>query len=117
MEARRFEKQARQGDTLLVRVNEIPAGAKLRPSTSTMHIVTHSTSGHHHAITAPIGDVEIYDVTPRLGYVRVKSQTPVALQHHRQSVPHEAIELRPGDICEVRRQREWTPFGDRRVED
>ena len=38
------------------------------------------------------------------------------LEHHRSIDTHEALEIKPG-IYEIRRQREYTPQGFRRVAD
>lgn len=107
-------KMAAQGDVLFRRVDEIPANAKEEPRAAQV-IVAHSETGHHHAIDNDANNIWLYSTPdPLVSYLRVKSHADVV--HHRSFDTHEPIRL-PEGIWEIRRQREWTPEGYRRVED
>lgn len=99
-----------QGDVLFRRVAAIPDGATRRSD----KIVAHSETGHHHSFD--IGEsVWLYSTQDRLvSYLEVKK--PAVLKHRRDFDTHEEILFDPG-IYEIRRQREWSPEGWRRVQD
>lgn len=112
-----FEKQAAQGDILISRVERIPDGLTERRPDRGEHVVAHSETGHHHAIaTAGPSIVQLFgSQDPMTSFIRV-SAAPAILQHKRPHDTHEALSIPPGDY-EIRRQREHTPEGWRRVED
>lgn len=116
-----FEKQAAQGDLLIVRVDEIPATAKLVPPKGGQIVVAHSETGHHHAFAAIPGVEKLEEPgNAMVGYLRIAGEVNdgagADLVHHRPHDTHETLRLPPGNY-ELRRQREWTPQGLRRVED
>lgn len=100
-----------QGDIMLTRVKALPKEAKLQKG----NIVAHSESGHHHVaeraqvFTVPDGETL---------YLRALGKE-VRLVHKRSYDTHEpiALQTQPGDVFKIRRQREHTPEGWRRVED
>jgi len=103
---------AAQGDVLFRRVDAVPAGAVLQPRTERV-VVAHSETGHHHALTAP--GIDWYtSPDPLVGYLSLADPTEV--RHERPWDTHAPLCLAPG-VWEVRRQREYTPEGFRRVED
>lgn len=108
-----FKTQCAQGDVLFRRVEKVPAGAKSMPRNGAV-VVAHSETGHHHAF--PTGSsVELFTTTdPLVCYLRCEQSS--VLEHLRPFDTHESISFSPG-CYEVRRQREWTPEGWRRVED
>jgi len=116
MKALRFEKCARQGDLLIRRVDTIPADAVVEPPVNGRHVLAHSETGHDHAVEASMGLIQYRSENPLLGFLDVIGDTPVLLEHHRAWDTHVPIEIGPGKY-EIRRQREHTPEGWRRVED
>jgi hypothetical protein len=116
---RTFKKQAAQGDVLLRKVEALPLGVKIAPSEKGYFIVAHSETGHNHVI-AERAHVKYYTSTdPMVSYLEVVEATDAAevvLEHLRSFDTHEALKI-PAGIFEVRRQREYTPEGWRRVED
>lgn len=100
-----------QGDIMLTRVTKLPGDAKPQKGT----IVAHSETGHHHVaerakvFTVPDGETL---------YLQALGKS-VDVVHKRSYDTHETIRLQtePGDVFKIRRQREHTPDGWRRVED
>lgn len=114
-----FENVCAQGDVMLRRVDAIPADAKLLPAKDGMVVITHSETGHDHVMVLGRDDaepaVQMYGSdNPLLAWIKVNR--PTELEHKRPFDTHEAILFPPGNY-EVRRQREYTPEGWRRVED
>lgn len=115
-----FENICAQGDVLIRKVGAIPANVKPVAPENGAVIVTHSETGHHHLMVLDremeTPSVEMYQSTdnPLLAWLKVNR--PTALEHQRPHDTHEAILFQPG-IYEVRRQREYTPEGWRRVAD
>ena len=117
-----ISKMGAQGDVLFRRVASLPPGARELPRTGPI-VVAHSETGHHHAIDSRA--IRAYDVPgdPLTCYLRMDDGLGdlggADVVHHRAWDAHETIRLlgQPGDVWQVRRQREWTPEGWRRVED
>ena len=107
------KKQAAQGDVLFVRLDKLPKDAIEVMRGPGALVVAHSETGHHHQI--PSEHVHMYaSAEPLRSYIKVDSAADVI--HMRSFDTHETLRLAPG-IYEVRRQREHTPEGWRRVED
>lgn len=115
-----FDKTCAQGDVLFRKVSTIPADAILVAATVGEIIVTHSETGHHHVMVldrdAEVPAVEMFSAkdNPLLAWLKVNR--PTALEHRRPHDTHEPIMFGVG-IYEVRRQREYSPKGWRRVAD
>jgi hypothetical protein len=111
----RFKNQAAQGDVYLLRVDKLPDGVKQDKIEDGRYVLGHSESGHCHVVEAT-DDVTFYYIDdPMIAYLEVKQ--PTILRHEKQAADmHEPIQIDPG-IYEVRRQREYTPEGFRRVAD
>ena len=109
-----FKRQAAQGDILITRVEMLPEGAKKQTPTKEGHIVAHSETGHHHTVQ-PKG-VDFYHAAndDMIMYLVVENEAD--LIHNRGHDTHEPIHFDAG-IYEIRRQREYTPEGWRRVAD
>jgi hypothetical protein len=105
------EKMAAQGDVLFRRVDSVPDGTKEIERRGDI-IVTHSETGHHHVVRD--SGVTIHGYDPMISYLRVENYADIV--HCRPWDTHETIRLTRG-TWEVRRQREHTPEGWRRVED
>lgn len=111
-----------QGDVLFRRVSAVPAGAVEVVRNGPL-VVAHSETGHHHAIECKA--LSYFEVPGQslVSYLRfedgLETVGGVDVVHHRPWDTHETMRLlgKPGDVWEVRRQREWTPEGWRRVED
>jgi hypothetical protein len=110
-----FTNIAAQGDTLYRRIEKLPDGATPREKTNGEVVVAHSETGHHHLFRNGKG-IEVFDTPndPLVCYLRLESEE--VLEHMRSFDTHESIKFSPG-LYEVRRQREATPEGWRRVED
>lgn len=111
-----FIKQAAQGDLLIRRIEKLPVGLKQVKAEDGLYIVAHSETRHHHAI-AESPSVELFaGEDPLVAYLRVIDEAEVKLEHHRSFDTHETLCI-PGGTYEIRRQREYTPEGWRRVAD
>lgn len=109
-----FKNVCAQGDIYIRRIGELPAGAvRVQPENGRV-IVTHSETGHHHVMEA--ARVEMYSLPDSIMDCLLVVNEPAALEHLREFDTHEAILFERG-IYHVRRQREYTPEGFRRVED
>ena len=99
-----------QGDVIFRRVDKLPSGCTEKKE----RIVAHSETGHNHVATGG----RYFQKDDMLSYLVCTG--PVQVEHHRDFDTHETIELRgegPEIIWEIRRQREHTPEGWRRIED
>jgi len=113
-----FENYAAQGDVMFIRRDKLPDGLKVENPKNGKIVVTHSETGHDHVMVLDREDepnVELYDTdNPLVAWLKVNR--PTALEHLRPFDTHEPVMFNPG-IYEVRRQREYTLEGFRRVED
>jgi hypothetical protein len=114
-----FTKCAAQGDLLIRRIDSIPAEATQVKAEARLYVVANSEAGHHHAI-AERPNVSLFTTgDPMISYLQVieaTDQIETLLEHFRSYDTHETIKIAPGNY-EIRRQREYTPEGWRRVED
>jgi len=116
---RTFENQAAQGDLYIRRIDVIPPNAKPMKADNGNFIVAHSETGHHHVIAERPGVQVFVTDDPMVSYLQVidaTEQTEALLEHLRGYDTHETIKIPAGNF-ELRRQREYTPEGWRRVED
>ncbi len=112
-----------QGDVFFCRVETLPSGVVERPRTGEL-VISHSETGHHHSIAdKAVSCFEVPGDTLTC-YLRLDDGLSediggVDVVHHRSYDTHETLRLlgKPGDVWSVRRQREWSPEGWRRVED
>jgi len=109
---------AAQGDVLFRRVEALPSN--LSEQRARPVVVAHSETGHHHCVQD--GEVRYLkpadDTGPTAGlvaYLEVLSDHADVV-HLRSTDTHETLRL-PRGLWEIRRQREYTPRGWRRVED
>ena len=115
------KKIAAQGDVLFRRVKKLPEGVVEREAKGRI-VVAHSETGHDHAIDDMQG-VHFYGVPndPMVCYLMLDGGVAADVVHHRPFDTHETLRLlglTKGKACwEIRRQREYTPQGWRRVED
>lgn len=114
-----FQKMAAQGDLLIRRIDALPTMATPIKAEKGVFIVAHSETGHNHII-AERPNVKLFTTgDPMISYLEVIEATDQAeclLEHLRIFDTHETIKINSG-IYEIRRQREYTPKGWRRVED
>ena len=111
-----FYKSAAQGDCLLIRIKKLPEGVTSVTPINGQLIVAHSETGHNHSVLER-PSVKLYDSVDQFrGYLEVTGHEPAILEHHRSFDTHEALEIKPG-VYEIRRQREYTSDGFRRVAD
>lgn len=113
-----FDNVCAQGDVLIRRVKRLPEGVQEIVTTGGEVIVTHSETGHHHVMVLDREaepNVRMFQGSDDL-LAWLKIDRPTALEHRRDFDTHEPIMFPPG-VYEVRRQREYTPEGWRRVAD
>jgi hypothetical protein len=113
--------RAAQGDVLFRKVPAVPDGA-VKVKRQGPLVVAHSETGHHHVVEHP--GVAMFDVpgNPLVAYLQLEGPdcgAGVDVVHQRPWDTHETLRLlgKPGDVFEIRRQREWAPEGWRRVAD
>jgi hypothetical protein len=113
--------RAAQGDCLFRRVTAVPKEA-IKQKRKGVLIVAHSETGHHHTIDdSRVGYYEVPG-NPLVAYLQLGDCDEIGgvdVVHQRNFDKHETLRLlgAPGDVWEVRRQREWTPEGWMRVLD
>ena len=109
-----FNKVCAQGDVYIIKVNmEIPKNAvEVQPEGNHL-IVTHSETGHHHVMVKE--KAKMYNLPDSLTSLLVVNESTV-LEHQRDYDTHESIMFEPGTYI-VRRQREYTAEGFRKVQD
>ena len=114
-----FNNMAAQGDLLIRRIAKLPDGLKPVSAQCGNYIVAHSETGHHHVIAERF-NVRLYSgANPMISYLEVveaTDETETFIEHLRTFDTHEPISFSAG-IYEMRRQREYTPEGWRKVED
>jgi len=101
----------RQGDVLLVPVDEIPDGLKEVPRESGRLVLAHGeATGHAHVIEgeAELLAADVEDLEQR--FLRVEQEAELVHDEH------DTITVEPGEY-EVRRQREYAPEAPVRVSD
>ncbi len=113
-------KPVAQGDMILMPVDSLPTGAtEVKPGPDGKFIVAHSETGHHHVASG--ADVKYFTKGTDGMIAYIMHTKPVKLEHLRSFDTHEPFSLRGNgkskSVWEIRRQREHTPQGMRRVED
>lgn len=99
-----------QGDMMLTRVDALPADAREH----TDNIVAHSETGHHHVAERAV----VFTTKDAMTlFFRSIGKEPVRLEHKRSFDTHKTVVFPPGEVWQVRRQREHTPAGWRLVQD
>lgn len=114
---RKVTRMAAQGDVLFRRVEKVPEGFAAQPEAKRV-VVAHSETGHNHSIDVA-GVRHFVGKDPLVSYLQLVDVASADVVHHRPHDTHETLRLMGGigAIFEVRRQREYTPEGWRRVED
>jgi hypothetical protein len=116
-----IKKLGAQGDVIFRKVRSLPKGALEQPVNGPI-IVAHSETQHHHAIDVTDG-VRLFQPPgdPMVCYLVMEGVEYADVVHHRPFDTHETLRLlgtpQKRTVFEVRRQREYTPEGWRRVED
>jgi hypothetical protein len=109
-----FNNICAQGDILIRKVSALPDNVQRVDPENGVVIVTHSETNHHHVMDASC--VEMYRLPDSIMDCLLVVNEPTTLEHLRNFDTHEPILFQPGTY-HVRRQREYTPEGFRRVED
>jgi len=110
------KKLAAQGDVLFRRIKALPDGLREVELQDGKAVVAHSETGHDHAVHN--GEAKLFqklEADPMICYLAITGEHADVV-HHRSFDTHQTLRLLKGN-WEVRRQREWTPEGLRRVED
>ena len=111
---RTFKTVAAQGDVYIRRIDKLPEGVVEVPAENGKVIVTHSETSHHHVMDAK--KVTMYQLPDSILDCLLVVHDQDALEHLRNYDTHQPILFEPG-IYHVRRQREHTPEGFRKVQD
>ena len=109
-----FNTVCAQGDIYIRKISALPSGALMVSSPVGVVVVTHSGSGHHHVMSAE--GCTMYRLPDSIMDCFLVVDRPTELRHLRTYDTHAPILFAPGTY-HVRRQREYTPEGFRRVED
>lgn len=110
-----FKTVCAQGDIYIMRVNmDVPKNAvEVLPENNHL-IVTHSETGHHHVMEK--SKAKMYTLPDSILNCLLVVNDPVALEHLRSYDTHEPIMFEAGTYI-IRRQREYTAKGFRKVQD
>lgn len=111
---RTFKNFAAQGDIYIRRIEKLPENVIKVEAEGKHVIVTHSETGHNHVMEAE--KVTMYNLPDSIMDCLLVVHDPVALEHLRNYDTHEPIMFDEG-VYHVKRQREWTPEGFRKVQD
>lgn len=111
---RTFKNFCAQGDIYIRRIEALPDNAVEVKTEQKYFILSSSETGHPHVMEKE--KVKMYSLPDSIMDCLLIVNDPVALEHLREHDRHESILFEPG-IYHVRRQREYTPQGYRRVED
>ena len=113
----RIEQIGFQGDIMVRRVAAVPQGMRVESASGEHHVIAHSETGHHHVMDAT-GAVRWVSEDPSVCYL-VLERADVQIEHLRGWDTHASLLLGGGvgAVWEVRRQREWTPEGERMAVD
>jgi len=91
----------RQGDVLLIQVDEAPEGQRVKARGGRLILAEGEVTGHHHSVA--VEDAELIEVAG-VPEVFLRIFTATTLDHQE----HASVTLPPGDY-RVRRQREYVP--------
>lgn len=111
-----IKKMGAQGDMMIIRRDNLPNDLTPREPVSGKYVLAHSETGHHHSVEDEC--CQVFDGRDNFGmicYLKVEGEY-ADIVHHRSYDTHETLRLPKGNY-EIRRQREYTPEGWRRVED
>ena len=106
---------ARQGDLLIQRIDEIPAGLIVSPPEDGKYIAAHSETGHHHWLHAGVGSLFKDPADPFICYLRVDAGH-ADFVHARSYDTHKTIRVPSGNY-KLTNQLESSPEGWRRAAD
>ncbi len=117
-----FENTAAQGDMYIERIDVLPEGLVDVPPEGGKVIVGHSETGHNHVMVLERPkaghkpNVVMRKLPDDIMNIFLEVNEPTDLVHERGHDKHETLRFDKGNY-RVRRQREHTPEGYRRVED
>lgn len=111
-----FKNCAAQGDLLIRRIECVPEDATKASPENGKFILAHSETGHHHSVAERPGIDFFTTQDPLIAYLSVIDSVEVVLEHERTFDTHESLLIK-GGTYEIRRQREYSPEGWRRVQD
>ena len=91
----------RQGDVLLVRVDEAPEGRRVKPQRGRLILAEGEATGHNHSVA--VRDAELIDAGAKGVFLRIMAGA-TTLDHQE----HASVTLPAGDY-KIVRQREYVP--------
>jgi len=111
---RTFKNICAQGDVYIRRIDSLPQNAvEVAPENGHL-IVAHSETGHNHVMEA--SKAKMYTLPDSIMDCLLVVEESTVLEHLRSFDTHEPILFEPG-VYHVRRQREYTSEGWRKVQD
>lgn len=109
-----FKYMAAQGDILIMAVDAIPTNTIERQPRDGHYVLAHSETGHQHIVDAK--NAQFWESpNPLVCFLKIDGEY-ADLVHQRSFDTHETIRIPAGNY-QIRRQREWSPAGWRRVKD
>ncbi len=112
-----FEKQAAQGDMMLIRIDKLPEGTKPIPAEAGQHVLAHSETGHHHVVLERPGLQHLSGMDVLRSFLVVPEGEPVPLVHKRDHHTHETLMIPPGTYAVVRQREHDLTTGWRHAAD
>jgi hypothetical protein len=112
----KFQNMAAQGDVLFRRIDALPEGVKPASAENGRFIIAHSETGHHHTVDVVPGVEMFVGADPMIAYLQVAEEGLASAVHQRSFHTHATV-IFPKGIFELRRQREQSPEGWKRVAD
>ena len=109
-----FANTCAQGDIFIRKIDALPKGAIRVEPEKGQNVIAHSETGHDHLMDA--ATTTLYRLPDSIMECLLVVDQPTPLRHLREFDTHQPIMFEPGTY-HVRRQREYTPEGFRRVED
>ena len=115
-----FKNMAAQGDFIIMRVAQLPAGLTPLPAENGKIVIAHSETGHNHVMEATrvkaYADPAQTKASRDLYELFLLVEAPTEIEHLRSYDTHEPIHVTEG-LYKIRRQREYTPEGWRKAAD
>jgi hypothetical protein len=113
-----FTKIAAQGDMMIMKIEELPAGLEAYEVEGAHYVIAHSETGHNHVMEKQgvkafkrknTSEANLFEL-----FLTVDSDSEI--KHLRSYDTHETIKVPKGNYI-IKRQREYTPQGFRRAQD
>lgn len=109
-----FKNVCAQGDVYIRRIDKLPANVvEIQPEGEHL-IIAHSETGHNHVMDRK--KAKMYSLPDSIMDCLLVVDEPTTLEHLREYHTHDPILFDKG-VYHIKRQREYTPEGFRKVQD